>query len=81
MGKSYSLRQPTGHSIKGKFHVNQLREFRLREGYLVPSCESQMPLYQTSGASAFCKKRRNTKRRQWLLPQEIEVSCAQVAEF
>jgi len=45
-GITYAIRQLTGKRIKGSFHGDHLRKFRLREGYLIPPIEADMPDYQ-----------------------------------
>ncbi|KAI0999016.1 hypothetical protein K3495_g9180 [Podosphaera aphanis] len=44
-GKSYTLRQVNGEPIRNTFHGDQLRPFRLREGYLVTGEELGIKVY------------------------------------
>ncbi|KAI1004034.1 hypothetical protein K3495_g4176 [Podosphaera aphanis] len=45
-GKSYTLRQVNGEPIRNTYHGDQLRPFRLREGYLVTDEELGIKVYQ-----------------------------------
>ncbi|KAI0992831.1 hypothetical protein K3495_g15353 [Podosphaera aphanis] len=45
-GKSYLLRQINGQRIKYSYHGDQLKLFRLREGYLISGNEQKIPAYQ-----------------------------------
>ena len=50
-GVTYKLRQVNGKKIRGQFHGDDLRKFRLREGYLIPPFEAAFPDYQTLRAA------------------------------
>lgn len=45
-GKSYNLRQINGDHIRNTFQRDQLRPFRLREGYLITGEELGIKVYQ-----------------------------------
>ncbi|RKF55040.1 hypothetical protein OnM2_092022 [Erysiphe neolycopersici] len=53
--KSYLLRQVDGQKIKYSYHGDQLRPFRLREGYLITGNEKRIPAYQNlrSGKASY----------------------------
>lgn len=53
--KSYLLRQVDGQKIKYSYHGDQLRPFRLREGYLITGNENRIPSYQNlrSGKASY----------------------------
>lgn len=44
--RSYRLRQVNGAPIMRKFHIDQLKEFKLRMGYLTNGIEENLPVYQ-----------------------------------
>ncbi|RKF62008.1 hypothetical protein OnM2_036085 [Erysiphe neolycopersici] len=49
--KSYKIRQLDGTLIRNNYHGDQLKPFRVREGYLVSKSEEEHPLYQNIRAS------------------------------
>lgn len=62
---SYTIRQPSGAKIRGVYHGDHLRKFRLREGYLIPSTEAQFPEYQN-----LRRARRTTRTKEPVGQQE-----------
>ncbi|RKF60559.1 hypothetical protein OnM2_049059 [Erysiphe neolycopersici] len=57
--KNFSIQQVNGERVKNTFHGDQLKPFRLREGYLVTEQEQTIPTYQNLRAGkAVVKKPR-----------------------